>query len=97
MQRAAHQLLDDPKIFDDPLALRIIGQQRAAALRADPRQFETTPLSPFVRAFAAARGRYAEEELAAAIQRGVCQYVILGAGLDTFAYRNPYPENALRV
>jgi methyltransferase (TIGR00027 family) len=31
------------------------------------------------------------------VQRGVRQYVILGAGLDTFAYRNPYPASRLRV
>ena len=41
------------------------------------------------------RNRYAEDELARSIQRGVNQYVILGAGLDTFAYRNPFPR--LRV
>jgi methyltransferase (TIGR00027 family) len=38
----------------------------------------------------AARSRYAEEELALGVRRGVCQYVILGAGLDTFGYRNPH-------
>jgi methyltransferase (TIGR00027 family) len=37
------------------------------------------------------RHRYAEDELARSIQRGVRQYVILGAGLDTFAYRNRFP------
>jgi methyltransferase (TIGR00027 family) len=97
MRRAAHQLLDDPKVFDDPVALRIIGKENASALHADPGQFETTPLSPYLRAFMAARSRYAEEELALGVRRGVRQYVILGAGLDTFAYRNPHPEGALRV
>ncbi len=97
MRRAAHQLLDDPKVFDDPVALRIIGQESASALQGDPRQFEATPLSSYLRAFVAARSRYAEEELAAGVQRGVGQYIILGAGLDTFAYRNPYRENVLRV
>jgi methyltransferase (TIGR00027 family) len=97
MKRAAHQLLDDPKVFDDPLALRVIGKERALALQADPRQFEATPLSSYLRAFVAARSRYAEDELALAIRRGVCQYVILGAGLDTFAYRNPYPQGVLHV
>ncbi len=38
------------------------------------------------------RSRYAEDALAQAVARGVRQYVILGAGLDTFAYRNPYSE-----
>jgi methyltransferase (TIGR00027 family) len=45
----------------------------------------------------AARSRYAEDELALGVRRGVRQYVILGAGLDTFAYRNPHPEEVLRV
>lgn len=97
MRRAVHQLLDDPKVFDDPVALRIIGKESALALRADPHQFETTPLSPYLRAFVAVRSRYAEGELALGVQRGVCQYVILGAGLDTFAYRNPHPQGVLHV
>jgi methyltransferase (TIGR00027 family) len=97
MRRAAHQLLDDPKVFDDPVALRIIGKENASALQADPRQFEITPLSPYLRAFVAARSRYAEDQLGLGIRRGVRQYVILGAGLDTSAYRNPYPEEVLRV
>ena len=95
--RAAHQLLDDPKVFDDPVALRILGRENALALQTDPHQFEATGLSPYVRAFAAARSRYAEEKLTLGVRRGVRQYVILGAGLDTFAYRNPYPEGVLHV
>ncbi len=97
MQRAAHQLLDDPKVFNDPAALRIIGKESASALEANPRQYETTKLSPYLRAFVAARSRYAEDELALGVRRGVRQYVILGAGLDTFAYRNPCPEGVLQV
>ena len=54
-------------------------------------------LSSYLRAFVAARSRYAEDELALGVRRGVRQYVILGAGLDTFAYRNPYPEGVLHV
>jgi methyltransferase (TIGR00027 family) len=92
--RAAHQILDTPRILDDPLALRIIGAQAEAALRANPqREQRMTTL----RAFVALRSRYAEDELARAVKRGVRQYVILGAGLDTFAYRNPYPGSGLRV
>jgi methyltransferase (TIGR00027 family) len=97
MRRAAHQLLDEPKVFDDPVALRIIGKESAAALQADPLQSEATPLSPYLRAFVAARSRFAEDELALSVRRGVRQYVILGAGLDTFAYRNPHPEGVLHV
>jgi methyltransferase (TIGR00027 family) len=92
--RAAHQFLDIPKILDDPLALRIIGTNAESALRTNLWWYK---LNRSMRAFIALRSRYAEDELARAIQRGVRQYVILGAGLDTFAYRNPYPESRLRV
>jgi methyltransferase (TIGR00027 family) len=97
MRRAAHQLLDDPKVFDDPLALSVLGKKAESALRADPHRFDTTPLAPYLRAFVAARSRLAEDELALAVRRGVRQYVIVGGGLDTFAYRNPYPEGTLHV
>jgi methyltransferase (TIGR00027 family) len=76
--RAQHQLLDRPLVFDDPLAVRIIGP-------AGPMQ---TPRLAAVRAFMAARSRFAEDSLAEARAAGCTQYVILGAGLDTFAYRN---------
>jgi methyltransferase (TIGR00027 family) len=97
MRRAAHQLLDDPKIFDDPVALRMIGKESASALQADSHQFEATALSSYLRAFVAARSRFAEDELSLGVRRGVRQYVILGAGLDTFAYRNPHSEGVLHV
>jgi methyltransferase (TIGR00027 family) len=93
-QRAAHLILDNPKIFEDPLALRIIGAETESKLRSSLAQFQ----KPAERAFRAGfmvRNRYAEDELARSIQGGVRQYVILGAGLDTFAYRNPFPH--LRV
>jgi methyltransferase (TIGR00027 family) len=53
------------------------------------------PFSIAMRAFLVARSRFAEDALARAYESGVRQYVLLGAGLDTFGYRNPYPE--LRV
>src|SRR5262249_47322850 len=50
-----------------------------------------------MRAFIVARSRYAEDELARAIAAGTAQYVILGAGLDTFAYRRGYSGTELKV
>ncbi len=94
IHRAAHQLLDVPKVLDDPLALRIIGAKAETELRSNPARSQK---SRFMRAFIVLRSRYAEDELARAIQRGVRQYVILGAGLDTFAYRNPFPGSRLHV
>src|SRR5262249_812869 len=74
-----------------------VGHEAACALHADPSGADDSLLAPYLRAFMAARSRCAEDELARAVERGVRQYVILGAGLDTFAYRNPFPEGALRV
>jgi methyltransferase (TIGR00027 family) len=93
LRRAAHQLLDDPLVLDDPLALRIIGSDAEQALRSNPKEHHA--FSRAFRAFMAARSRFAEDELARAIAHGIRQYVVLGAGLDTFAYRNPHP--GLRV
>jgi methyltransferase (TIGR00027 family) len=97
IRRAQHQVIDDdPKVLDDPMALPIIGGEAAARLKdeSDGRQGR---FARAVRAFMVARSRYAEDELARAVARGATQYVILGAGLDTFAYRNPYAAGALRV
>ena len=91
MRRAAHQLKDRPLVFEDPLAVPILGPEVAATL-----EIESTGLGESrLRAFIAVRSRYAEEQLSLAVSRGIRQYVLLGAGLDTFAYRNPYPD--LRV
>jgi methyltransferase (TIGR00027 family) len=98
MRRAAHQLYDAPPlILDDPIAVPILGPHAAEIERTpgrDPRN-KPRPFSIALRAFLVARSRYAEDLLAQAIRRGVTQYVLLGAGLDTFAHRNPYPS--LRV
>jgi methyltransferase (TIGR00027 family) len=88
--RAAHMILDNPKIFEDPLVLRIIGPEAESRLRSNLAQFQKPAKCAF-RAAMMARNRFAQDELTRSIQRGVRQYVILGAGLDTFAYRNPFP------
>src|ERR1700744_833636 len=86
MHRAAHQILDRPPVFEDPLALKIIGPEAEAELRNgnDPR---TDRRAAGLRAFIAARSRFSEDTLAEGVAKGVRQYVLLGAGLDTFAYR----------
>lgn len=94
MRRAAHQLVDNPLVFEDPLAVRILGHATEGELR-DGLERESGRAARALRAFMSARSRYAEDSLADAVKRGVRQYVVLGAGLDTFAYRNPY--EGLRV
>jgi methyltransferase (TIGR00027 family) len=96
IRRAAHQVLDDPRVLDDPIALPILGAEASARIAAE-RERPQPPGSQYIRAFMVVRSRLAEDELARAIERGASQYVILGAGLDTFAYRNPHQASRLRV
>lgn len=86
-----HQLVDRPLVFQDPLAVAIAG------VESEQESVAQQPYSRAMRAFLVVRSRYAEDQLASAFAAGVRQYVILGAGLDTFAYRNPWREAGLRV
>ncbi len=91
MRRAAHQLYDaQPLVFEDPIAVPILGDTYAEEVRRTP-QRPDRPWSVGLRAFMVARSRYAEDNLARAVADGVEQYVLLGAGLDTFAHRNHFP------
>jgi len=88
-ERAAHQLLDSPRLIDDPLQLSVIAPERREKLLADPSAHDRSPISKPMRAIVVVRSRIAEDEIARRYREGVRQYVVLGAGLDTFAYRNP--------
>jgi methyltransferase (TIGR00027 family) len=94
LRRAAHQLHDSPVVFADPIAVAILGATYAEELGRTPLRLDR-PFSIGLRAFLVARSRYAEDNLRRAVASGVDQYVLLGAGLDTFAYRNPHAK--LRV
>jgi methyltransferase (TIGR00027 family) len=85
--RAVHQVNDGGRVLHDPLAVRILGERTE--------DLQATNVDRRMQLFVCARARYAEEVLAAAVPHGLDQLVVLGAGLDTFAYRNPYP--GLRV
>lgn len=89
MRRAAHQVWDKPVVLQDPVALKIVGPEEEAKLRRGPTD---NAIERTIRAMMVARSRAAEDALAEAVAHGVRQYVVLGAGLDTFAYRNPWPD-----
>ncbi len=90
--RAVHQVLERGYIFADPLAVRILGADAEALVR----DAENDPSRRRLRLFIAVRTRFAEDALTAAVARGVRQLVVLGAGLDTYAYRTALGER-LRV
>lgn len=89
--RALHQFSPQAGLFRDPYASAILGD--AAPTAQDLEQEDER--SRRMRLFVAARARLAEDWLTAAVRRGVRQVVVLGAGLDTFSLRNPYPNLAV--
>jgi methyltransferase (TIGR00027 family) len=93
VMRAAHQTLDGGRIFNDPFAYAVLGPEADGMIKA----VSADPAQPHMRAFMAARSRFAEDSLGMAVARGVRQVVVLGAVLDTFSLRNPHAALGLRV
>lgn len=97
MLRVAHQLLDGgDKLLADPIILKLIKPEWKEEMLAN-RYHYFRPEAMALRAHIVLRSRYAEDRLAQAVERGVKQFVILGAGLDTFAYRQPEWAKTLQI
>jgi len=95
--RAAHQLFEThPRILDDPIALSLLGPAALQKIK-DTADHYRSPGRLALRAHVVLRSRFAEDRLAAAVLRGITQYVILGAGFDTFALRQPPWAQALKI
>ena len=95
--RAAHQLLDaPPRVLEDPVAVRLLGKDASQNICEAVKRYRS-PATSALRSHVVLRSRFAEDRLAAAVQRGVSQYVILGAGFDTFAYRQPDWAKSLKI
>lgn len=92
--RAYHQIADRPLILTDPIAARLLGVTPDELSRlSEPTENGPDRAATYRRRlFFAARARFAEDRVAVAAADGVRQVVILGAGMDTFAYRNPLPD-----
>lgn len=94
LARGAHRMIDAfPWVLDDPFGLLLIGPdwKEVAALGRDD---YTDAERARVRAFVVARQRFAEDRL---IAGGFSQYVMLGAGLDSFVWRRPDLARRLRI
>jgi len=92
-QRAAHQVLDHGSILYDPFAMKILREDENDLLQFANKH----PSASIGRLFTTARSRIAEDALSRSVERGVQQIVILGAGLDTFALRNPHGVRQIRI
>jgi len=91
--RALHLDVDPPPhVFEDRVGLTLVAPEGAWRERPD--------MGPFTRPFRAsilARARFVEDLVANQAANGVRQYVILGAGLDTFVQRRPELASRMRV
>lgn len=95
--RAAHQLFDQPpRILEDPIAERLLDPAARERLTQDRAAIDS-PVARALRSHVVTRSRFAEDRLRASQERGVRQYVVLGAGYDTFAYRQPAWAVPLRI
>jgi len=97
MLRAVHQLVDDePRIVDDPIAIGLLDDATREHIEARPAALLSQALK-IPRAAVLLRSRYAEDLLVEAVAQGLGQFVILGAGLDTFAFRQPRFARRLQI
>ena len=95
--RAVHQLLDaQPLVLDDPAAITLLGDDAARQIRKSHKHHRTLEARA-LRTHVVLRSRFTEDRLADAVERGIVQYVILGAGFDTFAFRQPSWARNLQV
>jgi len=93
--RAFHAESESPLVADH-LALGLAGDAGAALMAQMTSQLPEASRQSFGLAFAI-RTRFVEDAVEAALQEGIAQYVILGAGLDSFAYRRPEPSGRLKI
>lgn len=92
--RAMHVQVDpSPHVFEDEIGLRIAAPDADWRSRPDMDPDATR----FFRASIVARARFIEDLVVEQSRQGVEQYVILGAGLDTFVQRRPEFASRLRV
>jgi len=95
--RAAHQLLDDPPLLlSDPIGLTLLGPLAADTIRGALARHQS-PAGKALRAHVVLRSRFAEERLEEATTKGVARYILIGAGFDTFALRQPSWAQGLKI
>lgn len=94
LSRAIHQILDEPRVFNDGFAIKMLGPD--AEVGFDPFQHNGVA-DRSMRAGIVARARFAEDRLQESIQAGTRQHVLLGAGLDTWALRAAQFGSAVRI
>lgn len=96
IRKAAHQLLDDPPIFRDPIVVDLVPEVQEQAM-LNSLDMPGAPAAKRFRLLFAIRSRFEEDRLALAAARGVRQLLMIGAGLDTFPWRQPNYAKTFRI
>ena len=99
LMRAVHTRLDSPALIDDPWGERLgfAGEREAVQARAGAPDLDAILRAHPSYGTVIMRARYTEDRLADAVRDGVRQYVIVGAGMDSFALRRPGFAHELEV
>ena len=88
IMRARHQLFDAPVVLDDPVVLKLVPEAQDPGVLTEFRESRAS-MASLMRSMFAVRSKFTEDRLARAAARGVRQYVMFGAGLNTFPWRQP--------
>src|SRR5208337_5232029 len=95
--RAVHQLIDQtPLILEDSISPQLLPAETLDAIQRHPSSFRSREQNG-LRSHVVLRSRYAEDELRSAVGEGLTQVISLGAGYDTFAFRQPDWARHLRI
>lgn len=95
--RAAHQIIDSgPRVLDDPITLHLLGPNAEQRIRGATDKY-LSPGAKDLRSHLVLRSRYSEDRLESSMERGISQYILVGAGFDTFALRQPPWAANLRI
>ncbi len=99
LMRAAHTRLDDPALIDDPWGDRLVltEEREAMLVRLGAKDLDMALRTHPAYGAVILRTRYAEDSLADAVGHGVGQYVIVGAGMDSFSLRRPAFSGQLEI
>lgn len=97
LKRAAHQVLDGlPKIIDDPIVVGLTIESSVSEISEKAEEFQS-PIKNLARSLFILRSLFAEDKLKDPVVRGIKHYVMLGAGLETFAYRQPQWAEQIKI
>jgi methyltransferase (TIGR00027 family) len=95
--RAAHTRLDPHPLIDDPWGDRLVPESVKRAMASSDDILDESLIRSRSYANVITRTRYAEDALKAAVSRGIRQYVLIGAGFDSFSLRRPAYSASLQI